>query len=121
MHVRYSSSCLIMSALLAACAEPPSGGDLHRMGVKHASIAAFISANTPKDKLPACLAALPDEEFQSKRFVKLRYRHVKKAINEVAELPPGMDAAENDLLDVMPRDCDKGELTSIVRKLGPSP
>lgn len=90
------------------------------MGVKHASIAAFISANTPRDQLPACLAALHDEDFQSRRFVKLRYHHIKKAINEVAELPPDMDAAVNDVLEVLPRDCDKGELTRITRKLGPS-
>lgn len=87
-----------------------------KVKTKPAWIIGFVSTEASAE-LPKCLSVLPAEELRNKRFVKLHYRHVRVMINEVAALPPDIDVAKGDMVEVVPHDCDNGQLTIITRKL----
>jgi hypothetical protein len=108
----------IATALSACCvlASVAANDVPENVKTKPAWITGFISTEA-SGELPKCLSALPAGDLQGKRFVKLHYRHVRVMINEVAELPPGIDVAKGDMVEVVPHDCDNGQLTIITRKL----
>lgn len=128
-------TCLLAamaSLLLTACApvahiagtsSPASGADGREVdwshGAKHGWVAGFYDAATPRAALPACLAALPADELAQHRFARIDYRHVRRMLVEVAELPPQSEVKLGDRVELWPEDCAKGKLSHISRVMAP--
>ena len=111
-----------LALCMAACASDPAQHDVDwRNGAKHGWISGFYAPDTPRSELPKCLADLPPEQLAAHRFVRIDYRHVRRMLVEVAELPEL--AAEHpavklgDRVELWPRDCAEGRLSRISKMM----
>ncbi len=86
-------------------------------GAKHGWIVAPVDISVKGKQLPNCLEKLSDEERENKHFVKIRYKHVRRALVAIAEIPTGLDLKAEDEVEVFPGDCDAGKVAHIVKKL----
>jgi hypothetical protein len=77
----------------------------------------IVSAYGPDSAtaLPPCLADLPRGEFSTRRFVRVKYRHVRLMLHEVAELPPALDAKIGDVVELWPASCSAGKISRIAQ------
>ena len=113
---------MVFLLCLAACACEPAPADVDwRNGAKHGWVSGFYTADTPTSALPKCLADLPPEQLASHRFVKIDYRHVRRMLVEVAELPDSAVDRQavkiGDRVELWPRDCDQGRLSRISKMM----
>ena len=112
---------LVLLAGLAGCTAVPAHQQVDwRQGARRAWISTIYTVETPRSELPACLADLPAEQLSTHRFVKVRYRHVRRMLVAVAELPAlpdGYQVAIDDRVEVFPQDCSAGQLSRIARML----
>jgi hypothetical protein len=91
---------------------------------KHGWISGFYTADTPRSELPKCLAELPAEQLLSHRFAKIDYRHVRRMLVEVAELPEIVGEQPvriGDRVELIPQDCTGGLLSHITRIMPEQP
>ena len=114
-------AAILLPLCLAGCAADLAQHDVDwRSGAKHGWISGFYTADTPSSDLPKCLADLPPEQLAAHRFVKIDYRHVRRMLVEVAELP---DTAERpavrigDRVDLWPQDCAEGRISRISKMM----
>jgi hypothetical protein len=113
MRITSLSSVLACLLLLGACASQ-TGVDW-KAGNRPAWIVSFYGDDTAPSGLPGCLASLPSAELHNRRFAKLYYRHVRRMMTEVVEIPDGIDAHVDDLIEILPQDCDQGKLSQFIR------
>ena len=113
---------MLSLACLGGCASDLAQHDVDwRNGAKHGWVSGFYTADTPRKELPKCLADLPAEELAAHRFVKIDYRHVRRMVVEVAELPE-LSADQQavrigDRVELWPRDCAEGQLSRISKMM----
>ena len=113
---------MLLLACLGACASDLARHDVDwRSGAKHGWISGFYTADTPRSELPKCLAALSAEQLAIHHFVKVDYRHVRRMVVEVAELPE-LSADQQavrmgDRVELWPRDCAEGQLSRISKMM----
>jgi hypothetical protein len=91
---------------------------------KHGWISGFYTEATPRSELPKCVAELPPEQLSSRRFVKIDYRHSRRMLIEVAELPEivGEEPVRiGDRVELIPQDCPEGLLSHITRMMPRQP
>lgn len=124
MKLIFSLMTVCLATWLAGCApSAPKAGTAEvdwSHGAKHGWVAGFYDAATPRAALPACLAALPADELAQHRFVRIDYRHVRRMLVEVAELPPQSDVKVGDRVELWPEDCARGKLSRISRVMPPA-
>jgi hypothetical protein len=115
---------LAICIVAAGCATAPASGLAPGASIpastKHGWISAFYTAETPKSALPKCLADLAPGEIATRHFVKVDYRHARRMLVEVAELPETADPLAvhiGDHVQIIPNDCDAGQLSRITKFL----
>ena len=118
----FTGPAFLVLACLGACASNGAQSEVDwRNGAKHGWIAGFYTAETPRSALPACLAEVPQEQLAAHRFVRIDYRHVRRMVVEVAELPePGVDQPAvkiGDRVELWPHDCAEGRLSRISKMM----
>lgn len=104
----------IVAIALAACSTVSSDIDWQH-GAKHGWVSQIYSSATPKQEIPACLASLSPAELDQRHFARVSYRHTRRMLIEVAELPEGETANIDDRVEIWPADCDTGKLSRISR------
>ena len=62
---------------------------------------------------------LSKEELAKRHFVKLHYRHSRRILSTIAELPDGLMVKTDDQVEVWPADCLSGKFSRISRILAP--
>jgi len=82
-------------------------------GARRARVMSAYAPDAPAATLPPCLAALPAQDYASRRFVRVRYHHVKIMLYAVAEQPAGMDLHPDDHVELWPENCGGGKLSRI--------
>ncbi|MBA5637701.1 hypothetical protein H3H37_11605 [Duganella sp. LX20W] len=113
---------LALAAALAcaACAPLPAAHDVDwKNGARHGWVSGFYDASTPRSELPRCLASVTAEELANHRFVRIDYRHSRRMMVEVGELPGDMPVKLGDRVELWPQDCDQGKLSRISRVMPP--
>lgn len=109
---------LALAAVLAGCTSLAGGGHVDwQNGAKHGWVAASYSSATPRDQLPRCLAGMSAAELDAHRYVRVDYRHVKRMLVEVAELPGEQPMRLGERVELWPQDCEQGKLSQISRRL----
>lgn len=107
------------AVLVTGCAAPPGAGAIDwSSGAKHGWVVGAYVADIGTDGapiVPPCLAALPAGELARRHVVMVRYRHVRSMHTEVAELPPGVDAAPGDRIELWPASCATGKISRITK------
>lgn len=110
----------ISALAIAGCSTIPSHLDIDwQNGAKHGWVSEFYSSATPRRDLPACLASFSSNELDRRHFVRINYRHVRRMLVEVGEMPEGVDVKIGDRIELLPADCDKGLLSRISRVMPP--
>lgn len=104
----------IMVIALSACSTVPSGVDW-QSGAKHGWVSRIYSSATPRQDIPVCLASLSPAELDQRHFVRVSYRHTRRMLIEVGELPEGTTAKIDDRVEIWPADCDTGKFSRISR------
>lgn len=118
---RISLGILALALALASCSTAPAPDINWQDGAKHGWVSQIYSSATPKQDIPACLASLSPAELDQRHFVRISYRHVRRMLVEVAELPEGDIAKIDDRVELWPADCDKGKLSRISRVMPQKP
>lgn len=91
--------------------------------VREGAIDAFVDGNYALEKkmadLPACLKDIPVAQLMTKKYVELSYRpsSSKYRTFTIAEAPSEGFAKAGAHVEVIPGDCRKGELATIIRPL----
>lgn len=114
---------LILGALsLAGCAslQHPVAIDWQH-GAKRGTVTRTFDASTPVNLLPVCLRALPSAELATHRYVEVEAIHRRHAYRDVGELPPNVFAGLGDAVEIYPKNCEAGSLSTISRRLPPAP
>lgn len=110
---------LSISVVLGGCAaQATAPGATILAGTRHGWISSFYTADTPKGELPKCLADLAPGEIAKRHFVKIDYRHARRMLVEVAEIPETVDWQAvhiGDHVQLIPEDCDFGKLSHITK------
>lgn len=103
-------------ALLAACStmETVPAADWQQ-GARRAWVMSDYAPDAVTTALPPCLASLPAADYANRHFVRVLYRHAKIMHEEVAELPPGLQAKSGDRVELWPADCQAGQLSRIAK------
>jgi hypothetical protein len=115
-----ASLALAAGLACAACAPLPAAHDVDwKNGARHGWVSGFYDAATPRSELPKCLAGVPAEELASHRFVRIDYRHARRMMVEVGELPGDAPVKLGDRVELWPQDCDQGKLSRISRIMPP--
>ncbi|MBA5607806.1 hypothetical protein H3H36_20840 [Duganella sp. FT3S] len=116
----YTPLALAAAVACGACAPLPAAHDVDwKNGARHGWVSGFYDASTPRSELPRCLAGVPAGELASHRFVRIDYRHSRRMMVEVAELPGDMPVKLGDRVELWPQDCDQGKLSRISRVMPP--
>ncbi len=109
---------LALAAMRSGCASLAGGGHVDwRNGAKHGWVAASYSGTTPRDQLPRCLAEVSPAKPDAHRYVRVDYRHVRRMLVEVAELPGDEPVRLGERVELWPQDCEQGKLSRISRRL----
>lgn len=104
----------LILALLSGCAATADISPVDwQHGAKRAWVLAAYAPDASPAQLPPCLAGLPAADYAARRFVSVRYRHVKLMHDEVAELTPDLQAKAGDRVELWPADCSAGKLSRI--------
>jgi hypothetical protein len=106
-----------LGVVLGGCATERGAPLDWEHGARRASVVERYDAGTPRERLPACLAALPPAELS--RYARLRYRDGRLLLSAVAELPAD-GAAAGAMVELYPQDCAQGRLARIGRILPPA-
>ncbi|ASU37226.1 hypothetical protein hmeg3_02210 [Herbaspirillum sp. meg3] len=91
--------------------------------VREGAIDAFIQGDYPLEKnvadLPPCLKDIPVAQLMTKKYIELSYRpsSSKYRTLTIAEAPSAGFAKSGVHVEVIPGDCRKGELATIIRPL----
>lgn len=91
--------------------------------VREGAIDAFVQGDYPLEKnatnLPPCLKDIPAVQLMTKTYIELSYRpsSSKYRTFTVAEAPDTGFAKPGVHVEVIPGDCRKGELATIIRPL----
>lgn len=110
--------CVItMTAILGGCSTHPVAS------VREGAIDAFIQGDYPLEKnvadLPPCLKDIPVAQLMTKKYIELSYRpsSSKYRTLTIAEAPSAGFAKSGVHVEVIPGDCRKGKLATIIRPL----
>jgi hypothetical protein len=117
MHwIKITITAAVGLLLLSACATDPGGKMVDwEHGAKHGWVVSAYAPDSVATALPPCLANLPTSEFSTRRFVRVKYRHVRLMLYEVAELPPALDAKIGDRIELWPANCSAGKISRITQ------
>ncbi|MFS2136275.1 hypothetical protein [Duganella sp. Dugasp56] len=116
-----ASLVLLLGSILAGCAVYSHAPVDWQRGAKRGWVVEFYDANTPPERIPACLAAMSPADLAQHHYVRLRYHHVRVMHTEVAELPPGVSVQMGEMVELWPADCAQGALSHITRVLPAAP
>jgi hypothetical protein len=109
---------LLAIPVLSACNLPPLDPDDNwDKGARTGRIMETYAAALPTTALPECLAALPKSDLAARRFVRVRYPHIRQSLTTIAEIPAGLNVAVGDLVEVWPHDCSEGKVSQVTRLL----
>ncbi|MBC7415159.1 MAG: hypothetical protein H7327_09525 [Herminiimonas sp.] len=116
----YIQAAVLVMMFLSGCAslKHPVAIDWEH-GAKRGTITQVFDATTPAENLPACLARFSGDQLAAHRYVELAYPHRRHHFREVGELPADVNATVGDQVEVYPKDCDAGVLSTILRRLPP--
>ncbi|MDY7537451.1 hypothetical protein QN372_15980 [Undibacterium sp. RTI2.1] len=84
---------------------------------KHGWVTHLYDAKSDRKDLPECLEKLSDSERENKHFAKIHYKHARRGLSTIAEVPEYMSLKLDDEVDVVPENCDKGKFAHIVKIL----
>jgi hypothetical protein len=117
MRATKSLGLLILSALLLSACTLNSADRMvdWKHGAKLGWIVSTYVPGSDAADLPKCLADLPSADRATSHFVKVSYRHVRQMRYEVAELPPELQAKNDDRIELWPADCSLGKISRISR------
>lgn len=119
MNTRIAFSVLLIAAC-SACAPLPAQHDVAwQRGAKQGWVAGFYNVADARSELPRCLAGLPPDELATHRYVRIDYRHARRMLVEVAELPLDLPVQIGDRVELWPQDCEQGKLSRISKILPP--
>jgi len=100
--------------LLSGCAIGIGHADIDwQHGARRGWVVNSYSPALVASMRPPCLANLPADEYSTRRFVQVRYFHVRVMYYDVAELPAGLDLKEGDRVELWPADCAAGQISRI--------
>ncbi len=83
--------------------------------LKHGWVTHLYDAKSDRKDLPECLEKLTDSERENKHFAKIHYKHARRGLNTIAEVPESMSLKLDDEVDVVPENCEKGKFAHIVK------
>ncbi|MET3135263.1 hypothetical protein AAKU55_005571 [Oxalobacteraceae bacterium GrIS 1.11] len=115
MHSIKLCAALLAAVTLNACAPAPKVA--WESGARKAWIVKSYTPDTPREQLPACLAALPPHDLATHHYVQVRYRHVRRMHVTAAELPDSVQAVDGDEVELWPEDCSIGAVSRITKLL----
>lgn len=90
-------------------------------GARRGTVVQVYDTSRPALPLPACLARLSATDLALHRYAEIDYRHVRHLYREVGELPAGMNAMPGDAVEFLPKNCENGTLSTVVRVLPGAP
>ena len=111
----HTALALLICSAVAGCAAYPGAPVDWQHGAKRGTVAEIYDANTPPERIPACLAGSSPADLTQHHYVRLSYHHVRAMHTEVAELPPGVSVQMGEMVELWPADCAKGALSRITR------
>ena len=115
---KLSAASILWALSLNSCvSRPPHPEADWQNGAKRAWIVKFYSAASPDASLPECLATLTKTELATGHFVKVEYRHTRKKVSTIAELPNTLRAKIHDQVEIWPEDCSRGKVSRVSRLL----
>ena len=113
-----STASILGALLLTSCASNPDRPEIDwQHGAKRGWIAKFYVPETPDVDLPECLAALPKADLARRHFVKVKYRHVRRTVSTIAEVPDALKLKIDAEVELWPADCSHGNFSRISRLL----
>ena len=121
MSMQLQRRIILSTFLLSGCAslQHPVPVDWEH-GAKRGTVTRTFDATTPADLLPACLKSLPPTELAAHRYVEVEAMHRRHAYRDAGALPDGMTANPGDAVEIYPKNCASGSLSSITRLLPPA-
>ena len=85
--------------------------------LKHGWVTHLYDGKSDRKDLPECLEKLTDSERENKHFAKIHYKHARRGLNTIAEVPESMSLKLDDEVDVVPQNCEKGKFAHIIKIL----
>ena len=115
---KLSTASMLGALLLTSCVSNLDRPEIDwQHGAKRGWIAKFYQPDTPDFDLPECLAALSKADLARRHFVKVKYRHVRRMVSTIAEVPDALQVKIDGEVEIWPADCSRGKIGRISRLL----
>lgn len=118
MNKRKSSQLLVFFCCAAGILNSALATDIHwDQGARRAWVLSIVSTRPAKDDLLPCLDSLSDDEMKNRHFVKVHYRHIRKFITTVTEVPKDTEIETGDEIEIVPEKCSEGKISQFIQIL----
>jgi hypothetical protein len=105
------------ACLLASCAQTPPERVQLQGTTKRAWVVERYVVNAASGDLPQCLATLSTPDIAARHFVKVMFKHSRRMLVAIAEVPDSLQARTGDEVEVSLRDCSSGGISQVSRIL----
>ncbi|WP_343583332.1 hypothetical protein [Herbaspirillum sp.] len=114
-YLQWGLACLALAGLASCSSASPENS--HPV---YGTVWRIIGAGEDQAALEPCLASRFAQLQAGSKFAAIRYRHwASHFVTTVfAEIPEGMELRKGTRLEIVPGECGKNELASIVRQIG---
>lgn len=118
MNKHLSHQLFIFFFCMAGIFSSAFATDIHwDQGARRAWVLSIISTKHPEDAILPCLDSLTDDDIQNRHFVKVHYRHIRKFVTTIVEVPKDTEVKAGDEIEIIPEKCSEGKISTFFQVL----